>query len=76
MDHLHVAKIAEVTLVDDGAMITFADGLCAIYPAAVLHACLSLANIVSDRHCEEVKEEIRAEHRTQIDHSPVRPSMV
>ena len=53
----YVSPITELTLVEGGAMVTFKDGLCAIYPAAVLHACLSLAKIVSERTCEEAKSD-------------------
>jgi hypothetical protein len=55
MDYTRIPEIAEISLEDGGVMVTFADGLCAIYSPAVLHACLSLAEIVSERTCEDVK---------------------
>ena len=75
MDHLRVSMIAELTLVDEGAMVTFSDGLCAIYPPAVLHACLSMAKVVTERRCEEAKAEIVAEHGVKCSEPHNRPAM-
>lgn len=53
---VHRAAIPAVTEVErhgDGVIITFEDGLCAIYPASLLYASKNLATIMSEKRCEE-----------------------
>ena len=40
-------RILEAERLDDGVIITYADGVCAVYPTSLLHANLSQARLVT-----------------------------
>ena len=49
-------RIVEAERIADGVIVTFEDGMCAVYSASLLYASRGLATIMSDVSCDDVTE--------------------